>query len=126
MVCGSRFAGIGVATRMKERRTARRYDLPLVIAIVPPEEKAIFRIGKIRDISTRAIYFTIDQDLNAGAKLELTITLSAEVTGATEVLIKATGTIVRVDKRRGNGGQMVDVAAICEMYEFVRNKAVVA
>jgi PilZ domain len=112
---------------MQDHRTARRYDLSLPIAIrVPLEKNAISRSGKTRDISARGVYFTISNNLNAGTELNLTMTLPAEVTGGTEVLIKTTGTIVRVDKRHGNGDQMVDVAAIFEMYAIVRNRAAIS
>ena len=112
---------------MKERRAARRYDLSLsVIVRVPIEKEAVSRTGKTRDISTRGVYFTIDNNLSAGAELDLTMILPAEVTGSTEVFIRATGKVIRVDKRSGNGDQKVDVAAVFEMYEIVRNEAAIA
>ncbi len=52
--------------------------------------------------------------------------LPAEVTGGTEVFIRATGKVIRVDKRVGNGDQKVDVAAVFEMHEMVRNEAAIA
>ena len=61
-----------------------------------------------------------------GAELDLTMILSAEITGSTEVFIKATGKVVRVDKRFGIGNEKVDVAAVFEKYEIVRNKAPIA
>jgi hypothetical protein len=79
------------ATPMKDRRTARRYDLLLPVIV--------------------------------GAELDLTMILPAEVTGSTEVFIRATGKVVRVDKRFGIGNQKVDVAAVFETHEIVRNKA---
>ena len=112
---------------MTERRTARRYDLSLPISVgVPIEKSAVSRTGKTRDISTRGVYFTMDKDLSAGAELDLTMTLPAEVTGGAEVLIRAIGKVVRVDRRSGNGYQTINVAAVFEMYEMVRNEAIVA
>ena len=112
---------------MTERRTARRYDLSLPISVrVAIVKGAVSRTGKTRDISTRGVYFTVDNDLTTGAELDLMMTLPAEVTGGTEVFIKATGTVIRVDKRSGNGDQKVDVAAVFEMYEIVRNEAIIA
>ena len=112
---------------MKDRRTARRYDLSLPIIVrAPIDKEAAFRTGKTRDISTRGVYFTIDNNLSAGAELDLTMILPAEVTGDTEVFIRATGKVIRVDKRSGNGDQKVDVAAVFEMYEIVRNEATIA
>jgi hypothetical protein len=112
---------------MNDRRTTRRYELSLpVIVRAPIDKEAASRTGKTRDISTRGVYFTIDNNLCAGAELDLTMILPAEVTGGTEVFIKATGKVIRVDKRSGNGDQKVDVAAVFEMYEIVRNKAAIS
>ena len=112
---------------MNEHRTAQRYDLSLPVAVrVPLGKKAISRTGMTRDLSIRGVYFTIDYDLRAGAELDLTMTLPAKVTGGTEVLIKATGKVVRVDKRSGNGDRNVDVAATFEMHEIVRNEVTIA
>ena len=108
---------------MKDRRTARRYELSLPVVVRAPMDKVAASLtGKTRDISTRGVYFTIDSNLSAGAELDLTMILPAEVTGGTEVFIKATGKVIRVDKRSGNGDQKVDVAAVFEMREMVRNK----
>ena len=112
---------------MKEHRTAQRYDLLLPISVrVPLEKGAVSRTGKTRDISTRGVYFTVDKDLSAGTELDLTMTLPAEVTGDTEVFIRATGNVVRVDRRSGNGYQTINVAAVFEMHEMVCNEAIVA
>ena len=112
---------------MEERRTARRYDLSLPVRVrVPIEKEAVPRTGKTREISTRGVYFTIDNDLNAGAELDLTMTLPAEVTGGTAAFIKASGKVVRVDKRSGNGDKTVGVAAVFELHELVRNEASIA
>jgi hypothetical protein len=116
--------GRGV-TQMKERRAARRYDLLLPVMFrAPVDEEAASGIGKTRDISNRGLYFMIDNDLSDGAKLNLKMTLPAEVsTGGSEVFIKATGKVVRVDKRSGSVDQKVGVAAVFERYEIVRSKA---
>jgi hypothetical protein len=112
---------------MKDRRIVRRYELSLPVLVrAPLDKEAASRTGKTRDISTRGVYFTIDNNLSAGAELDLTMILPAEVTGGTEVFIKATGKVIRVDKRSGNGDQKVDVAAVFEMYEIVRNKAAIS
>ncbi|HEV2521485.1 MAG TPA: PilZ domain-containing protein [Candidatus Acidoferrales bacterium] len=106
---------------MTERRTARRYDLSLPVIIRTPVEKEISPYnGKTRDISTRGLYFTIDNDLGAGAELDITLTLPSEVTRGSEVFIRAMGKVVRVDKIPENGNTRVGVAAVIERYEIVR------
>lgn len=108
---------------MTERRTARRYDLSLPVIIrVPLHEDSGARNGKTRDISTRGVYFILENDVNTGAELDLTMTLPAEITGGTEVFIRAIGKVVRVEKRAENGADHTGVAAVIERYEIVRNE----
>ena len=112
---------------MKDRRTARRYDLSLpVIVRAPIEKEAASRTGKTRDISARGVCFTIDNNLCAGTEVDLTMILPTEVTGGSEVFIRATGKVIRVDKRSRNYDQNVDVVAVFEKYEIVRNKNAIA
>ena len=107
---------------MTERRTARRYDLSLpVIILLPVEKESPARNGKTRDISTRGVYFTIDDDFGTGAELDLTLTLPSEITRGSEVFIRAMGKVIRVDRKPENGSSRVGVAAIIERYEIIRN-----
>ena len=112
---------------MLNRRTARRYELSLPIIVRGPVDKEGASLtGKTRDISSRGVYFTIDNNLSAGVELDLTMILPADVTGGTEVFIRATGRVIRIEQRSDNGDQKVDVAAVFERYEFVRNEATIA
>jgi c-di-GMP-binding flagellar brake protein YcgR len=108
---------------MTERRTARRYDLSLPVMIrVPVEKETTSRNGKTRDISTRGVYFTVEEDVGPGAELDITLTLPSEVTRGSEVFIRAMGRVVRVDKKPENGNSRVGVAAVIERYEIVRTE----
>jgi hypothetical protein len=112
---------------MKDRRTPRRFDLSLpVIVRAPFEKEAASQTGKTREISNWGVYFTIDKDLSTGAELDLRMILPADVTGSTEVFIRATGKVIRVDKRSRNYDQNVDVVAVFEKYEIVRTKDAIA
>jgi hypothetical protein len=93
-----------------------------VIIRIPVENEPSARNGKTRDISTRGVYFTIDRDLNAGAELDMTLTLPAEVTRGSEVLIRATGKVIRVERKVDFGSLRVGVAAVIEHYEIIRNE----
>jgi c-di-GMP-binding flagellar brake protein YcgR len=109
---------------MTERRTARRYDLSLPVIIRIPDERADdSQRGKTRDISTRGLYFVIDQDLEAGSELDITLTLPAEITHGTEVLVRAMGKVVRVEKRSEDGALALGVAAVIERYDIIRGEA---
>ena len=107
-----------------ERRTTRRYDLSLPVLVRVPTEKVIeSKKGKTRDISTRGLYFVMDQDPRAGAQLDLILTLPAEMTSGAEVLVHALGTVLRVEPRIEDGNTRMGVAAVIERYDIVRGEA---
>jgi hypothetical protein len=113
---------------MTERRTTRRYDLSLAVIIRIPagHKKDDSKEGKTRDISTRGLYFVIDRDLVAGSELDITLTLPAEITHGSEVFVRATGKVVRVESRSEDGGIRMGVAAVIERYDFIRREAATA
>jgi hypothetical protein len=76
--------------------------------------------GKTRDISTRGLYFVIDQDLRDGSELDIMLTLPREMTNGDEVLVKASGKVVRVEERLEDGSLRRGVAAIIERYDIMR------
>jgi hypothetical protein len=109
---------------MTERRTTRRYDLSLPVIIrIPTEQKVDSQEGKTRDISTRGLYFVIEQDLEAGSELDITLTLPAEITHGTEVFVRALGKVVRVERRMEDGTARMGVAAVIERYDIIRGEA---
>jgi hypothetical protein len=108
---------------MTERRTARRYDLSLPIIIrVPTERQVDSQEGRTRDISTRGLYFVIEQDLEAGSQVDITLTLPAEITHGTEVFVRALGKVIRVERRKEDGTAIMGVAAVIERYDIIRGE----
>src|ERR1700694_4493607 len=106
------------------RRTAERYDLSLPVIIrIAAERIASTQKGKTRDISTRGLYFVIDQNLEAGSQLDITLTLPAEVTRGTKVLVRALGKVLRVERRMEDGNARMGVAAVLERYDIIRGEA---
>ena len=109
---------------MTERRTARRYDLSLPIIIrVPTERELDTQQGKTRDVSTRGLYFVVEQNLEAGSELDITMTLPAEITHGTQVFVRALGKVVRVERRMEDGNTRMGVAAVIERYDIIRGEA---
>jgi c-di-GMP-binding flagellar brake protein YcgR len=109
---------------MTERRTTRRYDLSLPVIIRVPAEKAEdSQQGKTRDISTRGLYFVIDQNMEAGSELDLTMTLPSEVTQGSEVFVRALGKVVRIERRMEDGNPRMGVAAVIQRYDIIRGEA---
>ncbi len=106
-----------------ERRTTRRYDLSLAVLVRVPREKVIeSQKGKTRDISTHGLYFVMDQDPQAGAQLDLILTLPTEMTSGAEVLVHALGRVLRVEPRIEDGNPRMGVAAVIERYDIVRGE----
>jgi hypothetical protein len=93
---------------------------------VPIDRESVPRSGKTRDISTHGVYLLVDNELTSGAELDLTMTLPAEVTGGTEVFIRAIGKVVRVEKTPESSNDHLGVAAVIERYEIVRNEVAVS
>ena len=109
---------------MTERRMARRYDLSLPVSIrMPIHREPGAHNGQTRDISTRGVYFTLQRDLNPGTELDFTLTLPSEVTRGTEVLVRAHGRVIRVDKRRDDDHETIGIAAVIERYDIIRGEA---
>jgi c-di-GMP-binding flagellar brake protein YcgR len=109
---------------MTERRTTRRYDLSLPIVIRVPRERAHdSQEGKTRDISTRGLYFVVDQNMESGSQLDITLTLPADITHGSDVFVRALGTVVRVERRMEDGSARMGVAAVIERYDIIRGEA---
>ena len=109
---------------MTERRTTRRYYLSLPVVIRVPAEQAVdSQQGKTRDVSTRGLYFVVDEKMESGSQLDITLTIPAEITHGSEVFIRAVGKIVRVERRMEDGNARMGVAAVIERYDMFRGKA---
>ncbi len=106
--------------RNRERRAARRFDLSLAIEIHTAIEQARVLRGTTRDLSSRGVYFVIDQGLAPGSELDLTLTLPAAMTAGTDVFVQARGRVVRTEPRTEEGTERVGIGAIIEAYDFVR------
>jgi c-di-GMP-binding flagellar brake protein YcgR len=112
---------------MSERRNARRYDLALPVMIRIPSDSADMpmagsRKGETLDISTRGMYFTVEQDVQAGSEVDITLTLPSEITHGSDVFVRAAGKVVRVDPRSEARNMRLGVAAVIERYDIVRGE----
>jgi hypothetical protein len=107
-----------------ERRTSRRYNLSLPVIIrMSTDRAADTQNGNTRNISPRGLYFIIPKDLEAGSKIEITLTLPTEITRGTEVFVRARGKVIRVEQRMEDDSTRMGVAAVIERYDIVRGKA---
>jgi hypothetical protein len=109
---------------MTERRTTRRYDLTLPVVIRATNEPASsLQQGKTRDVSTRGVYFVVDQEVETGSELDITLTLTPEMTHGPEVLVRALGKILRIEARIEDGLARTGVAAVIERFDMIRGVA---
>ncbi|HKS66450.1 MAG TPA: PilZ domain-containing protein [Candidatus Acidoferrales bacterium] len=108
---------------MSERRMARRYDLSLPVNVrVPVNRESVSHNGQTRDISTRGVYFTTQRELCTGSEVDFTLTLPPEITRGSEVLVRAHGRVVRIDRHGEDDLPMVGVAAVIERYDIIRGE----
>src|ERR1700745_2842209 len=106
---------------MTERRLARRYDLSLPVNVrLPITREPGTHDGQTRDISTRGVYFIMQKELYPGTEADFTHSLPAEITGGSEVFVRANGRVVRVDKQRDYELESIGVAAVIERYDIIR------
>lgn len=110
---------------MTERRASRRYDLSLPVLVrLPVQRDSQSHNGQTRDISTRGVYFVLNEELLPGTELDFTLTLPAEITRGTEVFVRAHGKVVRLDKRNDDSHNAIGVAAVIERYDIIRGEAI--
>ena len=97
---------------MNERRRSPRFGFRLPVKVRSPHPTGCSSgDGSTRDISARGAYFVVPGDgISVAAKLDLEITLTGEITGDEEVLIRVSGRVVRVDELVENGREQVGVA----------------
>jgi len=86
-----------------ERRTTNRYELTLPVIVQTAGQPS--RSARSKDVSTGGIYLVLESDDNLlpGTELYLTVTLAKEVAGEDQVLLRAYGKALRID-RFGEGG----------------------
>jgi hypothetical protein len=88
--------------------------LPLSIREAGSAPAAEFQ-GETRDVSFRGLYFTLESGIKEGSQIEFTLTLPKKITLATDVHIRCSGIVLRVESHEGRTG----VAAQIERYEFL-------
>jgi len=107
---------------MEERRVAHRYKLPLAVIVkrlpleVAPDEMRV----TTRDVSTSGVYFTSDEPLAVGIKLDISLTLPPEVTQGSAVVIDAQARVMRVDTQPGGADDRFGIAAVIDKFNVSR------
>jgi hypothetical protein len=83
--------------------------------------------ARSKDVSARGAYLFVesDDDLSPGVDLELTLTLTfpEDIAGGSEVLVRAHGKVVRIDKSAGRGTGQMGLAVAFQTYDFMRSES---
>jgi hypothetical protein len=109
---------------MTERRVAHRYEVTVPVQVrAAGQGRKDVPYGQTRDISTSGLYFTVPQPLQAGSRIEMSLTLPTAITGGNEVILEVVARVVRVEDGSGAGHQKIGVAAHIEKYDIVRTGA---
>lgn len=99
-----------------ERRSTRRFSMSLPVSIhadcAQPEVEVA---AQTRDVSFRGLYFFSERDFEIGSQIQFVLTLPKEITLATDVHIRCSGSVIRTEDRSGRTG----IAARIDRYEFL-------
>jgi c-di-GMP-binding flagellar brake protein YcgR len=107
---------------MEERRIAYRYKVPLSVVVKrlsPGAEQAEMHVTT-RDVSTSGLYFTSNEKLTIGNKLDLSLTLPPEATQGSAIVIDAQARVMRVDERSNDDTAHFGVAAAIDRFNVSR------
>ena len=106
-----------------ERRTGHRYDLSFPVKIdLPGSPRSELQGCRTRDISAHGIYFTLNEDLAVGTRINVIVTLSAEMADKKRVSVRVRGCVVRIDKTWIDERESRGVAAVIEWYDIFRGE----
>ena len=101
----------------QERRMMRRFDMRLP-AIVRLQGASEFHT-ETQNVSARGVYFYLDRAVEAGTKLEVTLTFPPHVTLTDAVRVRFTARVIRVENPLPSA--RIGTAALIEDYEFLRS-----
>jgi hypothetical protein len=110
---------------MTDRRMSQRYELSLPIMVCLAQERPTqFFSGQVINISTSGVYFELEEALEPGTELLLTLSLPVEITKGLKILVRASGHVIRVDTKSGKGATATHgIASRIERYDIIRPRA---
>jgi hypothetical protein len=106
----------------QERRMMRRFDMRLP-AVVRLEGSGSDQPREVQtetqNVSARGVFFYLDRPLEAGTKLEVTLTFPPHVTLTDAGRVRFTARVIRVEHPLPSA--RIGTAAMIEDYEFLRS-----
>jgi len=95
----------------------RRFDMRLPAIVKFEGSPELFT--ETQNVSARGVFFYVDHTVNAGTKLDVTLTFPPHVTLTDSVRVRFTARVIRVDEPLPSA--RIGVAAMIENYEFLRS-----
>jgi PilZ domain len=105
-----------------ERRMMRRFDmrLPAVVRLAETNEGTGGEFHtETQNVSARGVFFYLDRTIEAGTKLEVTLTFPPHVTLTDAIRVRFTARVIRIEDPLPS--ERVGTAALIEDYEFLRS-----
>lgn len=109
--------GRAMQASTQERRAMRRFDMRLP-AIVRIEGTREFHT-ETQNVSARGVFFYLDRLIEAGTRLEITLTFPPHVTLTDAIRVRFFARVIRVEDPLPSA--RVGVAAMIEQYEFLQS-----
>ena len=100
-----------------ERRMMRRFDMRLP-AVVRLEGASEFHT-ETQNVSARGVFFYLDRAVEAGTRLEVTLTFPPHITLTDAVRVRFAARVIRVESPLPS--LRIGTAAMIEDYEFLRS-----
>ena len=106
----------------QERRMMRRFDmrLPAIVRLEGSSDSATGEVQtETQNVSARGVFFYLDRPVEAGTRLEVTLTFPPHVTLTDAVRVRFTARVIRVEHPLPSS--RIGTAAMIEDYEFLRS-----
>jgi hypothetical protein len=110
-------SALAMQPNSQERRMMRRFDmrLPAIVRLEGVSEVHT----ETQNVSARGVFFYLDRAIEAGTKLEVTLTFPPHVTLTDAVRVRFNARVIRVESPLPSA--RVGTAAMIEDYEFLRS-----
>jgi hypothetical protein len=103
-----------------ERRNMRRFDMRLPASVALAGGPTTELLTETQNVSARGVFFYLDQPIEVGSRIDVTLTFPPHVTLTDSVRVRFTAQVVRVERSQPVG--RVGVGASIESYEFLRSQ----
>jgi len=102
-----------------DRRSMRRFDMRLPAAIRFSDGAMGEFLTETQNVSARGVFFYLDRVVDAGSRIEVTLTFPPHITLTDAVRVRFAARIIRVETPSSSA--RIGIAAMIEEYEFLRS-----